>query len=114
VIRIADSPRLEFPIQLSNSREEIPLFVMAGLRPGHPRFLARLSCVTEDKTCKKTWMAGTRPGMKNSKISGSIFKRPFTASHSRGAFRPSCANRFAQVRAWGMPGARAPAAARVV
>jgi hypothetical protein len=33
-------------------------FVMAGLRPGHPR----LSCLT----AVKTWMPGTRPGMTNS------------------------------------------------
>jgi len=35
--------------------ENDSLFVMAGLRPGHPR----LSCSSE----AKTWMPGTRPGM---------------------------------------------------
>jgi hypothetical protein len=56
-------------------RDAVPFFVMAGLRPGHPR----LFCLSEDKT----WMPGTRPGMTNSKatkgmgvnvISDSIFK----------------------------------------
>jgi hypothetical protein len=31
---------------------------------------------------------------------------PNTPSRSRGAFRPGCADRSAQVRAWGMPGAQ--------
>src|SRR6185437_739253 len=39
---------------LSNRLKMTPFFVMAGLRPGHPR----LSCLSE----AKTWMPGTKPG----------------------------------------------------
>jgi hypothetical protein len=37
---------------------------------------------------------------------------PNTSPRSRGAMRPSCACLSAQQRAWGMPGANAPAASR--
>jgi hypothetical protein len=40
---------------LSNDLKKILVFVMARLRPGHPR----LSC----RGVAKTWMPGTRPGM---------------------------------------------------
>jgi hypothetical protein len=64
--------------------KEILFFVMAGLRPGHPR----LSCLG----AAKTWMPGTRPGMTGFKGWRHHLAQTRAAARIAGRPSPICAH----------------------